>query len=120
MQTIAKIKLAAGSVGWYEPLSRIHLTLSNPIAEIKAGTKLEGIRKSLSYGTIILLEGSINEDDILEALDKQAEKEVPEEVLEVATFKVLEEDKASEELTQEPVQEDAPVEKPKKASKKKS
>lgn len=110
MQTIAKIKLSSGNVGWYEPLSRIHLTLSNPIAEVKAGTKLEGIRKSLAYGTIILLEGSVDEEEILDI------------VSEVKTLSITEEqfEDQIEELSEKVIKEPALDEKPKKASKKKT
>lgn len=110
MHTIAKIKLAAGHVGWYEPLSRIHLTLSNPIAEITAGTKLEGIRTSLSYGTIVLIEGSIEENEVIETVNEQVQLAETEEA---AKFSI-----EPQEVQQE--QETVEEEKPKKATKKKA
>ena len=38
MEQIAVIRLAPGQVGYYDELSRIHLTIGNPERAIYAGT----------------------------------------------------------------------------------
>ena len=66
---IAKIKLAPGNAGWYDQTTGIHLTIANPIAEIKAGMNLERIRTGLRFKTIELLSGSVKEEDVIETVE---------------------------------------------------
>lgn len=60
-QVIAKIKLSPGQGGFYDPVSRIHLTYGAPVAEVYAGTNTEGLKKALRNRTISLLTGSLGE-----------------------------------------------------------
>lgn len=55
---IATVKLNPGQGGYYDELSRIHLTPGNPIADVLAGTNCTQLRKSVQSGRLRLLSGS--------------------------------------------------------------
>lgn len=61
-KVIATIKLAEGQVGFYDPLSRIHLSISNPIAHVISGTNCAQLRRSVKSGRIRILEGTLGGD----------------------------------------------------------
>ena len=56
---IATIKLALGEVGFYDPLSGIHLSIGNPVAYIRAGVNTSQLQASVRSGRLILVEGSL-------------------------------------------------------------
>ena len=62
MEQIAVIRLAPGQVGYYDELSRIHLTIGNPERAIYAGTNCSQLRKSVKSGRLRLISGSLGED----------------------------------------------------------
>ena len=55
---IATVKLNPGQGGYYDELSRIHLTPGNPIADVLAGTNCTQLRRSVQSGRLRLLSGS--------------------------------------------------------------
>lgn len=57
MNTI--IKLAPGNIGWFDPLTSIHLTLSKTEAIVKTGMNTTNIKNALSEGKIIIKQGTI-------------------------------------------------------------
>ena len=144
---IATIKLAEGQVGFYDPLSRIHLTIGNPIAYVHSGTNCAQLRRSVKSGRIRLLDGTLgaevapfkvvkvgnkyklasNKEEemkpiVADAVVAPAVQEIaPEPVVEQAPEPVVEEkveEPAVETVSEEEsVKEEAPK---KKASKKKS
>ena len=59
---MAVIKLARGQVGYYDELSRIHLTIGNPTATVYTGTNVAQIRRSISSGRLILVSGSLGKE----------------------------------------------------------
>ncbi len=59
---IATIKLAPGQVGFYDPLSRIHLTLGNPTATVYSGTNCAALRRNVKAGIIRILDGTLGND----------------------------------------------------------
>lgn len=61
-EVIATIKLAAGRVGFYDPLSRIHLTLGRPTAHVYAGTNCASLRRNVKAGVIRLVNGTLGEE----------------------------------------------------------
>lgn len=61
-KVIATIKLAPGQVGFYDPLSRIHLTLGNPVATVYSGTNCAALRRNVKAGIIRILEGTLGND----------------------------------------------------------
>lgn len=56
---IATIKLALGEVGFYDPLSGIHLSIGNPVAYVRAGVNTSQLQSSVRSGRLILVEGSL-------------------------------------------------------------
>ena len=56
---IATIKLALGEVGFYDPLSGIHLSIGNPIAYVRAGVNTSRLQSSVRSGRLVLVEGSL-------------------------------------------------------------
>ena len=55
MNTI--IKLAPGNIGWFDPITSIHLTLVKTEALVKPGMNTTNIKKALSEGKIIIKQG---------------------------------------------------------------
>ena len=58
-EVIATIKLAAGRVGFYDELSRIHLTLGAPTAHVYSGTNCARLRRAVRDGVIRLVDGTL-------------------------------------------------------------
>lgn len=58
MNTI--VKLAPGNIGWFDPLTSIHLTLSKTEAIVKPGMNTTNIKEGLSQGRIILKQGTLH------------------------------------------------------------
>ena len=58
-EVIATIKLAAGRVGFYDELSRIHLTLGAPTAHVYSGTNCARLRRAVRDGVIRLIDGTL-------------------------------------------------------------
>lgn len=61
-EIIAVVRLNIGESGYYDELSRIHLTQSNPLREILAGTNCTQLRRSVKSGRLRLLSGSLGEE----------------------------------------------------------
>jgi hypothetical protein len=59
---IATIKLAPGRVGFYDELSRVHLTLGAPTAVIYSGTNCARLRRAVRDGVIRLVDGTLGGD----------------------------------------------------------
>lgn len=57
--TIAVIQLAPGEVGYYDELSRIHLTIGHPTEAVEAGTNCTQLRHSVRSGRLRLVSGSL-------------------------------------------------------------
>lgn len=57
---IAIIKLAPGEVGYYDELTRIHLTLSRPTANVLDYMNTSRLRRSIMTKTLVLVAGSLN------------------------------------------------------------
>lgn len=57
---IAKIKLAKGEVGYFDELTRIHLTLGRPTANIYDYMNTSRLRRSVTSKVLILTAGSLN------------------------------------------------------------
>lgn len=63
MEQIAVVGLSRGQVGYYDDLSRIHLTLGEPEAPIYADTNCTHIRHSIKSGRLFIVSGSLGEED---------------------------------------------------------
>lgn len=57
---IAKIRLAAGRVGFYDDATRIHLTISRPEAVIYAGMNTTNIKRAVHSKSLRLVAGSLD------------------------------------------------------------
>ena len=57
---LATVKLNAYTGGYYDPITRIHLTIGNPTANLYAGMNLTGIRKAIRLGTLSVISGHID------------------------------------------------------------
>lgn len=58
-KVIAKVCLAKGQVGFYDPLTNIHLTMTKPIAEIYQGMNTTRIKASIASKRLQVIEGSL-------------------------------------------------------------
>ena len=58
-EVIATIKLAMGRVGFYDELSRIHLSIGAPTAHVYSGTNCARLRRAVRDGVINLIDGSL-------------------------------------------------------------
>lgn len=56
---IAKVRLAPGQVGFYDELTRIHLTISNPEKFILSGMNVTNIKRGVHSGRLRLMSGSL-------------------------------------------------------------
>ena len=131
MKPIGLVRLAPGEVGFYDELTRIHLTISKPQREILSGMNTTNIKRSVQSGRLLLVSGSldpeadgakaetvkVNVDTKKTEAPKETKKEAPKEVkqeapkaeepkAEAAKPEVKEEDKQPE------VKEEKPAEKP--------
>jgi len=57
--TIAVVQLSPGEVGYYDELSRIHLTIGHPAEAVEAGTNCTQLRRSVKSGRLRLVSGSL-------------------------------------------------------------
>jgi hypothetical protein len=103
MRTVlAKVKLATGNVGWFDPLTNIHLTIQRPIADVYEGMNLTNLKKGVAYKTIMVVDGSLAEPSVTPTNEIAS---VPEKVVEVAV-EIKEE---IVEVQEEVIEEAAPV-----------
>ena len=58
-KVIAQIKLNPGKGGYFDPISRIHLTHGNPFADVYAGTNTTGLKQAVYNKRISLISGSL-------------------------------------------------------------
>ena len=92
-EKLGTIRLARGEVGFFDPLTNIHLNLSSPMVDIFKGMDVTNIRRSVQSGRLLLVAGS------LEPAAKSIKKE---------TLQVKEPTKKEETKKQEPVEESKP------------
>ena len=60
-KVIAKIKLNPGQGGYFDPITRIHLTHADPEKEIYAGMNTEGLKNAIRNKRISLISGSLGD-----------------------------------------------------------
>ena len=134
---IAKIGLTRGQVGFYDPLTNIHLTITKPFADIYQGMNTSRIRASIKSGRLKLVSGCLDPIELKEdnatqpkaTTDKKVEtkqkaKEAKEEVVvakeEIKQEKVIEETPVVTEVKEEVVEEIKEVTEVKPKTEKKS
>lgn len=130
---IAIVALGPGKVGFYDPLTRIHLTLSNPRANITDDMNLKQIRKSIASGTLKVVYGNLPpvkkaEQSVVKTIKKLTPKtpveeealaEVKEEVV-IPTEEVTAAPENDQPVVDVPAEETPVEEAPKKRGRKKS
>lgn len=105
---IATIKLAPGNVGFFDELTRIHLTLSSPMAEVFEGMNTTNLKKGVRYKTIEVIDGSlvvtIDEDSEIDSKIANIKKECNEYTdgkIESAKIEVKEDSKSKADSAKE-------------------
>ncbi len=117
----AIIKLATGNVGFYDNLTRIHLTIASPIAKVLKGMNTTNLENGVRCKTIEVIEGSlydaidIPEEEIkpVPPVEESPKKEEPTEEEPVVKEEV------EESVTEQPEKEEEVTE-PKKTTRKRS
>ena len=112
---IAKIGLTRGQVGFYDPLTNIHLTITKPFADVYQGMNTSRIKASIKSGSLKLVSGCLDPIELKEdnttqpkattnkkVETKQKVKEAKEEVV-VAKEEIKQEVK--QEIKQEVIEE---------------
>lgn len=62
-KVIAIVRLNPGQGAYYDELTRIHLTVRSPQANVYAGMNTEGLKRSVKSGRLRLVQGSFGPDD---------------------------------------------------------
>lgn len=88
---IAKIRINAGNPGWYDPLTNIHLTITRPEAFVYEGSNVTNIKRSINHGLVHVIEGSLEEEVIKEAVEEVREvaPQVEKKTEEIAVEEVI-------------------------------
>ena len=58
-RAIAKIRLAPGNAGWFDPLTNIYLTLSKKECFVYNDQDISNIRKAVKENKLVLKEGKL-------------------------------------------------------------
>lgn len=67
MQVIATVRLAPGQVGFYDDLTRIHLTIQNPEKHVLSGHNTSNIKIAVGSKRLLLVSGSLNPTEAIAA-----------------------------------------------------
>lgn len=62
-EIIATVRLAPGNVGYYDPITGIHLTITSPDREIYRDMNTTNLRRSVKMGVLQLVHGSLVEQE---------------------------------------------------------
>ena len=118
MRTVlALIRLTAGNVGWYDPLTNIHLTIQKPEAYVYEGMNTKNLRQGVQHKTITVIDGSLFGPSKTVVPTKTVDP-IPEPVKQEIKVEVDKKPKAEKEEKKEVVEEkEAPTEEAPKAKK---
>lgn len=123
---IARLRIAAGNPGWYDPLTNIHLTITKPEDFVYEGQNVSNIKKAIAHKLLYVVEGELNpiKPEVIAPIIKKEKivEEVREVVPEEPKQVVEEVEEIKEEVViEEEVAEKKPAKKPaKKTTKKKA
>lgn len=67
MQILGIVRLAPGQVGYFDDLTRIHLTLANPEKPVIAGMNTTNLRRAVGNGSLKLVSGSLTVEPAAQA-----------------------------------------------------
>lgn len=117
---IATVRLAPGVVGYYDELSRIHLTLSHPSTHIYDYMDTTKLQHSVACGTLKLVDGFlVREETSFEKVETPVIPEVDEKIEEIEPKEEIKEEVVEEIVPEEVVElsEEKPEEEVKKKRK---
>ena len=120
-KVIATIRLERGQTGYYDKLTNIHLTLTNPIGYVYEGMNVSVLKRSVKAKRIGIVSGS------LEPLKETKQQPIPtpqqivEQQIKVEEViaPIVEENVVEEPIVEEVVEEEVVEEQPKKKRKNK-
>lgn len=59
---IAEVKMAPGQTAYYDPLTRIYLTLAHPTAKVYGGMNVSQLKRSVRFGRLEVISGKLDPD----------------------------------------------------------
>lgn len=107
-QMIGIVRLAPGEVGFYDEISRIHLTISRPQAEVYDYMNTSKLVRAVRNKVLILVEGSLNAVKVINEEPVVKEKKVSAPAIKKEKAEVLVETETvaeKEELTKTLIEE---------------
>lgn len=114
-QVIGRVRLSKGRVGYFDELTRIHLTISKPEASVIAGMNTANLKRAVRGGVLRLVAGSLELEQNKVVKDihaKEETKAAPEAVVETVVVEEAPVEAAKEEPKGEPAAEEAKEEVP--------
>lgn len=91
-RAIAKIKLAPGNAGWFDPLTNIYLTLSKKECFVYNDQDVSNIRKAIKQNKLVLKEGRLPSpvsEEKKETVKKSIKKQIAQEVVKIEKDEVI-------------------------------
>ena len=91
-RAIAKIKLAPGNAGWFDPLTNIYLTLSKKECFVYNDQDVSNIRKAIKQNKLVLKEGRLPSpvsEEKKETVKKSIKKQIVQEIVKVEKDEVI-------------------------------
>ena len=112
-RAIAKIKLAPGNAGWFDPLTNIYLTLSKKECFVYNDQDVSNIRKAIKQNKLVLKEGRLPSpvsEEKKETVKKSIKKQIAQEVVKVEKDEVIKQVEVIEEKEIKPLIEEETIE----------
>lgn len=78
MHVIATVRLAPGQVGFYDDLTRIHLTIQNPEKHVLSGHNTTNLKTAVRSKRLLLLNGSLDASETVAPAAVPAPVKAPE------------------------------------------
>ena len=105
-RAIAKIKLAPGNAGWFDPLTNIYLTLSKKECFVYNDQDVSNIRKAIKQNKLVLKEGRLPSpvsEEKKETVKKSIKKQIAQEIVKVKKDEVIKQVEVIEEKEIKPL-----------------
>lgn len=112
-RAIAKIKLAPGNAGWFDPLTNIYLTLSKKECFVYNDQDVSNIRKAIKQNKLVLKEGRLPSpvsEEKKETVKKSIKKQIAQEIVKVEKDEVIKQVEVIEEKEIKPLIEEGTIE----------
>ena len=112
-RAIAKIKLAPGNAGWFDPLTNIYLTLSKKECFVYNDQDVSNIRKAIKQNKLVLKEGRLPSpvsEEKKEIVKKSIKKQIVQEIVKVEKDEVIKQVEVIEEKEIKPLIKEGTIE----------